>query len=336
MAEIIEKPKPLSDTARGIAKRFFRHENAVLGIVLIALIGALAGVTKGLTFTRANMTNVLLQSSIRGVASVGQAFVILTTGIDVSVGGVGLVSSLLGASLMTKDIYLNIVGHPVSMYLGMLVMLMVGASWGVINGLSVSRIGMPPLIVTLAMWQVTTGVARQICGGMPFTEQPAGLSFLGAGKVAGVPVPVIVFVAVAVVGYFVLNHTPFGRAVYAVGGNPLSAWLSGINVRNIQFTVYIISGFLAGLAAIINLGRIMSASMQTLAGLELDTIAAVSVGGVSLTGGRGSVIGVVIGVLIIGVVSNAMGVLGAGPATQGIARGSIIISAVAIDYIRRR
>jgi len=141
---------------------------------------------------------------------------------------------------------------------------------------------------------------------------------------------------VAIVAYFVLAHTPFGRQVYAAGGNPLSAWLSGIRVREIQFAVFVIAGFLAGIGGIVHTARVMSASMRSLGGLELDSIAAVCVGGVSLMGGRGTLIGVVIGALIIGVINNGMSLLGAGPAMQGIVKGVIIIAAVAIDYIRRR
>ena len=336
MAETVERAKPLSAVAREVAQRFFRNENAVLVLALIALIGGLAIITKGLTIRGANMMNVLLQSSIRGVASVGQAFVMLAAGIDVSVGGIGLMCAILGASLMTNAPYLNIIGYPVSMYIVIPIMLLAGASWGAINGLSVSRIGMPALIVTLAMWGIATGVGFQICGGRSIAAQPDALAFVGQGRIVGIPVPVIIFVVVAGIAYFVLQHTTFGRSVYAVGGNPVSAWLSGIKVKNIQFMVYVISGFLAGLAGVIMTGRVMSASMRTLGGLELDSIAAVCVGGISLAGGRGSLIGAVIGVLIIGVINNGMSVLGADPALQGIVKGVIIFTAVAFDYMRRR
>ena len=333
MAEITEKPQPTS--VRDIARRFVRNENAILVLILIALIGVFSVLTKGLTSAAVNMMNVLLQSSNRGVAAVGQAFVMLTAGIDVSVGGIGLFCSVLGVLLMTKS-SANIVGHPVSMYTGLLVMLLGGLGWGIVNGLAVSRIGMPALIVTLAMWQITAGLGFQISGGIAVGELPDSLAFLGSGTVAGVPVPVIIFVAVAVVAYFVLSHTTFGRFVYAVGGNPVAAWLTGIKVKNVLFTVYVISGFLAGLAGVMMTSRVMSASMKTLAGLEIDSIASVCVGGVSLAGGKGSLVGVILGALIIGVINNGMSVLGAGGAVQRILKGAIIFAAVAIDYWRRR
>jgi len=334
MPEAVERPEAV--TARETAKRIFRHENAVLAIVLGALIGGMGVATKGVSIRAQNMVNVLLHSSIRGVATIGQAFVILSGGIDLSIGGVGLFCSLLGVLMMTEAEWLNLVGHPVSIYIGIPVMLLAGAGWGTINGVSVSRIGMPPLIVTLAMWEISKGAAFRMSGGTSAGFLPESLAFFGSGRVAGVPVPIIIFIGVAAVAYFVLHYTSFGRSAYAVGGSPVSAWLSGINVRNVRFTVYVISGLLTGLAAVLVSAFTMIASMRTLEGLELDTIAAVCIGGVSLMGGRGTVIGAVIGVLIVSVINNAMTILGAEPTLQNITKGAIIITAVAIDYVRRR
>jgi len=330
MTEIAENPKPFSDTAKDIARRFFRHENAVLTGVLVAIIAVLAVMSNGVSLCRANVKNILVQSSIRGIASMGQLFVILTAGIDLSVGGLALLSMFLGASLMTGKAGLTGLG------VGAMIALLAGVGIGVLNGLSVSRIGMPALIVTLAMWQILKGCAYQVTRGTPIWELPPGLASIGQGSIAGVPVLVSIFVAAAVATYFVLNYTTFGRSVYAVGGNPVSAWLSGINVKNMLLSVYMISGFLAGLAGYLTTARLMSAHITGIRGLELDTIAAVVVGGVSLFGGRGTVIGVVIGVMIIGVINNGMNVLGVPPSFQDIVKGVVIFTAVAIDFIRRR
>ena len=335
MAETTEKRQSTSHRFRDIVRRFGRHENMVLVVVLIALIGGFSVLSKGLTSSAVNMMNILLQSSNRGVAAVGQAFVILSSGIDVSVGGVGLFCSLLGVVLMTES-SANIIGYPVSTYIVVLVMLLAGTGWGVVNGLSVSRIGMPALIVTLAMWQITLGAGWLVCGGQVIAELPDNLTFLGSGIVSGIPMPVIFFIVVAAVSYFVLSHTTFGRSVYATGGNLISAWLSGIKVKKILLSVYAISGFLAGLASVMMTSRVMSTSLRTLEGLELDSIASAAVGGVSLAGGKGSLVGVVLGALIIGVVNNGMCVLEANPAVRGIIKGAIIFAAVAIDYTRRR
>ncbi len=336
MAERAGSFETNTDKAKRIVRRFFRYENAVLVIVLVVLIAALSVVTNGQTSTPQNMRNILIQSSMRGVAAVGQAFVILTAGIDLSVGGIGLFVSVLGASMVTGLGYQNITGGQATLPMAIATMLWVSIGVGALNGTAVSRIGVPPLIVTLAMWEGMKGVAFLTGKGQSIGHMPEALRLIGSGSVAGVPVPIIIFIAVAIIAYFVLNYTEFGRSVYAAGGNPASAWLSGINVRATLFRVYVISAFLAGLAGVIATARIMSASMATLTGLELDSIASVVIGGVSLMGGRGNLIGVVLGVIIIGVINNGMSVMGADPAVQGIARALIIFSAVAIDCVRRR
>ena len=335
MAEITEKPKSLADTARETARRIFRHENAALIFVLIGLIFVMGYLTRGKTLSMANTMNVLLLSSIRGMAAIGQGMVILTAGIDLSVGGNAMFCSVLGAGVMATN-WQNIIGHPLPIGLGVLIMLLAGTAWGAFNGTMVSRVGIPALISTLGLWQITTGAGIIVSGGHDTGWQPEGLAWFGSGNVGGVPVPVIIFAVVAVIAYFALNHTTYGRSVYAVGGNPVSAWLSGINVKRVQFSVYAIAGFLSGLAAFTMLGRMMFASNRSLKGLEIDSIAAATVGGVSLMGGRGTLIGVVLGTLIIGVINNAMTVLNADPSTMGIVKGSIIILAVVIDYMRRR
>lgn len=326
MAEIVERPS--GARVQEIAKRFFRHENAVLVLILVGIVAALAVATRGATLTRGNITNIWVQSSSRGIAAIGQTFVLLASGIDISIGGVGLMCAILGAKLMSGQ-----VGFPI---VGIGAMLLLGLGIGALNGSLVSRIGMPAVIVTLAMWQVTTGGAYMICRGKVTRFLPEVFAFFGQGYIAGVPVPVIIFLAVSGVAYFVLYHTTFGRSVYAVGGNPVSAWLSGINVKNIQFMVYVISGFLAALVGLIIMSRVMSAGMTTVVGVELDSIAAVVIGGVSLAGGKGTMIGAVIGVLILGILNNGMNVFALDPAYQDVVKGSIIIAAVAIDYLRRR
>lgn len=326
-------PKDRVSRAKDIARRFLRHENAVLVVVLVVLIGVVAVVTKGLSTQPTNVVNVIRHSSMRGIAGIGQAFVILTAGIDVSVGGVALVTAVLGAGLMTANARQCLLGSPLPLALGLAIMLLTGLGWGAVSGLSVSRIGMPPLIVTLAVWQVVNGIAFHMCLGRAIGGLPAGIALFGIGTVANVPVPSIIFISVAVVAYLVMTYTTYGKSVYAVGGNPVSAWLSGIKVNNILFSVYVVSGFLAALAGVIYTALAQSSSMGTAGGVMLDSIAAATVGGVSLAGGKGTIIGVVLGTLIIGVINNLFSLLGALPALQGIAKGAIIIGAVALDYV---
>ncbi len=326
VAEIMEKQKP--SRVQEVAKRVFRHENAVLGIILASLVGVFGVLSKGYAVTAYNVMNVILQSSMRGLAAIGQAFVILTAGIDISVGGMALVTLSLAAVLMTGRAGLT--AGPIAL------MFLLGMTIGASTGLSVSRINIPPLIVTLAVWGILRGASMQITKGYTITGLPPSVAFFASGRIAGVPVPVIIFTVACVVAYFVLNHTSFGRSVYTVGGNPTSAWLSGINVKNIRFSVYVISGFCATLAGLVIMSRTMSAAMGSVYGLELDSIASVVIGGVSLMGGRGNIAGVAIGAVMIGVINNGMSIMAASPAVQDIVKGAVIIIAVAIDYIRRR
>jgi len=319
-----------------IFKAILRHENTALALILIVLIGVLAVITGGLTISKDNLVNIMFQSSSRGVASIGQAFVILTAGIDVSVGGVGLLLATLGGALMTQAMHLNIIGYEVPIVVGIILMMVFGLAIGLFNGFFVSYLGVPALITTLAVWRMATGTAFLIAHAQTIMDLPRSISIIGQGYLGGVPISVLIFIGVAGLAYLVLNYTGYGRSVYAVGGNPTSAWLSGINVTRTILFAFGISGVLAGLAAVITLSRSLTASMVTLNGLELDTIASVVIGGVSLNGGRGTIIGVVIGVIILGVINNGMNILVVGPALQDLIKGAIILTAVTIDVVRKR
>lgn len=323
------------DEKVSLAKSVVKHENAILLVVLLIIAAFFGVLTNGSSLTVGNLKTILLQSAVRGIAAIGQTFVILTGGIDISVGGTGLLSAVICASTLTTG-HQNIFGAPIAIGLGILLTLLMGIGVGTINGLSVSKLKMPALIVTLSIWQILRGIAYQMTKGQTIINLPRALAFLGQGELLGIPVPVIIFAILAVIAYFVLYHTTFGRAVYAVGGNIHSAWLSGIKTKNILISVYIISGFLAAIAGVITLSRTMAASLLTLGGLEMETIAVVAIGGISLSGGRGNFIGAVIGLVILGLVNNGMVIVGLNPAFQDLVKGAIIFIAVAIDFIRRR
>jgi ribose/xylose/arabinose/galactoside ABC-type transport system permease subunit len=320
---------------RRFEKRLLKHEMSLLIVIMLVIIGGFAISTNGRSITASNITNIMLQSSIRGVASIGQMFVILTGGIDLSVGGVACLSGNLCAALLTES-EMNIVGAPVSLAIAIPVMLALALGVGAFNGFAVSRIHMPALIVTLAVWEMTLGGVFQLGHGFSFLFLPRSLAPIGHGIIGGLPMPVIIFIATATAAYLVLYSTTFGRSIYAIGGNPVAARLSGLRVTNIIFWGYVICAFLAGIAGLISISRQMVASCYTASGLELDTIAAVCIGGVSLGGGRGTLIGVIIGVMIIGIVNNGMNVIGLSPTLQSLVKGAIIFSAVAAYNIRRR
>jgi ribose/xylose/arabinose/galactoside ABC-type transport system permease subunit len=342
MAEVAERRE--RGTARDIARRVLRYENATLGIILAALIGIFAVVTGGKTIAAGNMRMIAVEGATMGVGAIGQLFVMLTAGIDLSVAGIAFGTSALGASMMCTELWRNIlVTHnilgytvPASIWVGIPATLAMGVGFGVISGLVVSRIGVPPFIATLGMWQIAHGTGFMITGGFTIPHLIDPLRFFGQRFIYGFPVPGIIWIVVAVIAYFVLNYTSYARSVYATGSNPVSAWLSGISVRNTQLSVYMISGFTAALGGLIRTARVMSVSYSSFTGLELQTIACTVVGGVSLFGGKGTVIGVVLGSLIISIILNGMTVLRADPFLQSLTLGVIVIAAVAIDYWRGR
>jgi ribose transport system permease protein len=316
--------------ARKVARRILGHENTVLGLILIVLISIFAVLTKGGNLTQRNVLGVLVQSSVRGIAAMGQTFVILTGGIDLSQGSIALLTMAMAGEYMQGRVGIQ----PTAA--GIAIMLFVSMAIGSTSGLAVSRIKMPALIVTFALWIALKGAALRVSGGYVITNLPEQIAFLGQERIAGFPVLGIAFITIAAITYFVLHHTTFGRSVYATGGNPAGAWLSGIDVKKIQVWVFAISGLLAGVAAWATMSRIACFTMAAVEGLEIDSIAVTVVGGISLMGGRGSVIGVVIGTFIFGVISNGMNIMGVAPAFQTIAKGLIIYAAVAIDYLRRQ
>ena len=341
MVEVVERPRSSTDRAKDIARRVIRHENAALVIVLASIIGAMALATGGKSILPRNMRMIPVQTASRGVASLGQAFVILSAGIDLSIAGVAFATSALGAAMMTHQIWQNILGYAAPIWVGIPAMLAAGAGLGAISGLLVSRANIPPLITTLGMWQIAHGIGFFITGGFTITRMVDPLRFFGQGWVLGgtpakFPVGGIMFLVMAATVYFVLHHTSYARAVYATGGNPVSAWLAGINVRNIRLSVFIISGLLAATGGLILTSRVMSVSYQSFYGLELESIASVVIGGVSLFGGKGTLIGVVLGVFIIGVIKNGMSILGTDPFMEGLLLGALVITAVGIDYWRKR
>jgi len=328
--------------SRKLISRVFRHEESLRAAILIVVIMVFAGLTKGKTLQFSSIMNTLLSSGTTGIATIGQLFVVLGGGIDVSIGssigGVAILAGVFNAALMGSAMGALPIFTQILLPVGLatLITLLLGVGIGLGNGMLISRIDTPPLITTLAMAPIVLGVAKYITGGHRMGELPANLAFWGQGRILEVPVPFIIFVVVAVITYFVLNHTTYGKAVYASGGNPAATYLCGINIKNVILSTYAISGFLAALTGTIMVSKVMIADINMAPYLMIDTIAAVAIGGVSLSGGRGTLIGAVIGVFLISVVSNGMNVLLLGPAGQGLARGLIILVAVAVDVIRRK
>jgi len=299
-----------------------------IALILALLIILLAIFTQGTFIRLSNIVNVLVQSSIVGIATVGMTFVILDRGIDLSVGGVACLSGAIGAIMMVK------LGVP--WILSVLAMLAVGIIAGFVNGLVVALLGVAPFIATLAMMSIGFGFAQFILGGRTVFGLPPQHAVFGQGYLLGIPVCVIMLFAFVGVAHVVLRYTPFGRQLYAMGGNPEAAWLAGIPVRRNRIAVYSISGLMAGFAGLVSTSRIMCGQILIGQGLELDTIASAVIGGVSLFGGEGGVGGALLGSLLIVSINNGLNLLGVSPFIQTAVKGLVILAAVVIDVLRRR
>jgi ribose/xylose/arabinose/galactoside ABC-type transport system permease subunit len=316
--------------------KLLRNDNVIRFLILVALVIVFAILTRGVTIGTANISNVLVQSAIRGIAACGQALVVLTAGLDLSVSGVVAVALMTGGSLITENPEYSLLGFALSPVFAILIMLTIGTAFGFANGYIVARFRLPALIVTLGSWQIGVGLAYQVTGSGFVDKLPQSIAFIGQGDFLFIPIPILIFFGVVAVTYYLLHHTPFGAEVYAVGGNPRAAFISGVRVMRVRIAVFAIAGLLYGIGSVIAMSRYLSSTMAQATGLELATIAAVAIGGVSLSGGKGTIIGVLLGVLIIGVLDNGLSVMGVGPAYQAIAKGVIIVAAVGLDAIRHR
>ncbi|MCB2292195.1 ribose ABC transporter permease [Clostridium algoriphilum] len=266
-----------------------------------------------------NIKNVLTQVSVNAVIAVGMSFVILTGGIDLSVGSILAVSAAVAASIIKST------GN---LFLAIIVALAIGAVIGFINGILISKGRIQAFIVTLATMIIFRGVTYVYTNGTPISGLGQSFSSIGNKMILGIPIPVVFMVIIFGIAFYVLSQTRYGRYIYALGGNEDSARLSGINTDKIKTLVYVICGATAALSGIIVTSRIGSASPNAGVGFELDAIAAVVLGGTSLIGGEGSVVGTIIGALIIGVLNNGLNLMNVSPFYQSIIKGIVILLAV--------
>ncbi|WP_147803705.1 ABC transporter permease subunit [Alkalicoccus halolimnae] len=272
----------------------------------------------------ANLLNVLRQVSINALIAFGMTFVILTGGIDLSVGSTLALASAVSASLMASGL------DPI---LAVMVGLLAGAVLGAFNGVFIAKGKVAPFIATLATMTIYRGLTLVLTDGRPVSGlgESAAFEMLGRGYFLGIPVPAITMMIAFAVLYLILKKTTFGRRVYAVGGNEEAAVLSGIKADRIKIYVYSLTGMLSALAGMILTSRLNSAQPTAGTMYELDAIAAVVLGGTSLTGGRGWIVGTLIGALIIGVLNNGLNLLGVSSFFQQVVKGSVILLAVLLD-----
>ncbi|MBP2659907.1 MAG: ABC-type transporter, integral rane subunit [Firmicutes bacterium] len=296
-----------------------------IGIAIVALFVFLS-VSSPHFLDIANLLNILLQVSISTIIAVGMTFVILTSGIDLSVGPLTAFSSVIIGLTLHLDIG---IGIPI------LSGILVGGLLGFMNGILIAKFKIPAFIATLGMMSVARGAALFITNGQTIHMFPSEFRFISAGNLMSIPIPVIYALVVVMIAIFILNYTKFGRHIYAIGGNKEAARLSGINVKSVETWAYIICGITCGFGAVILTGRLNAAQPIAGIGYELDAIAAVIIGGTSLNGGEGSIGGTLMGAILIGMLRNGLNLLNVSPFLQQIVIGTVIVSAVFFDQYRR-
>jgi ribose transport system permease protein len=274
-----------------------------------------------------NLLNILRAISINAILAAGMTFVILTAGIDLSVGSTVAVSGVVAVLAAMAGL-----PAPVALVLGV----GTGALCGYVNGALSAYLALAPFIVTLGTMTFLRGLAYTLTEGQPIVDTALSFKLLGSGYFMGIPIPVYVMIIVYIIAWFLLERTRFGRHVYAVGGNPKAARLAGIKVKKIITSVYVIAGICAGLAGLIFAARVISAQPTAGQGYELDAIAAVVLGGTSLAGGKGRIIGTLIGSIILGVLTTGLILMNVPFFTQLLIKGGVIIFAVAIDSLKQQ
>lgn len=299
---------------------------AAAGALIVVFV--LLSIVSPVFLTSNNLFNVGVQIAVTAVIAVGMTLVIVTAGIDLSVGSVSALSGVLGAMLM--------VNFGLPPLLGIVGGTLVGATAGLVNGFLITAAGLSPFIATLGMLTVARGLVFVVSGGVAVFGAPDSFRLLGQGVIGPIPVPIVALVVVALVGYFVLSRTKLGRYSYAIGSNPEAARLSGIPVNRYLLAVYVISGALAGFGGMIAASRVNSGQPNFGVALELDVIAAVVIGGASLFGGRGTIIGTLIGAFLIALIRNGAVLLDVNLFYQQIIVGVVIWLAVYWDQLRRR
>ena len=316
-----------------------RTGGILAGLIVVLVVTNVA--THGDFLAPGNVVNILRQIAVNAILATGQTFVIITAGIDLSVGSLVALTGVLMAGTLAG---------PFGVWGGLLAAIVVGlgvgAAAGVVNGYPVVKFNLPPFITTLAMMLVARGLAFMYTQGRPIEIDNDPYDALGSGLVLqgltralhfpGLPVPVIVMLLVVAGASYVLTQTRFGRYVFAIGGNEEAARLSGIDVGRVKLLVYVISGALAGLASLLLAARLSSGLPQSGEDYNLQSIAAVVVGGTSLMGGRGSIAGTFVGALLIGVLYNVMNLLNVQSYAQEVVLGAVILVAVLLDELRKR
>lgn len=298
---------------------FISTFRAVIILVIMCMIAAFLSPE---FLSVSNLFNVVRQITVVAILGCGMTFVILTGGIDLSVGAIIGLAGAISAGVLT---------YTGNVALAMGAGLLIGVLCGAANGFFVAKCGIPPFIATLGMMTLLRGCVLVYTKGAPIPIREDAYKWVGKGDLLGVPIPIVLLIVIFALAYFVLGHTKYGRSVYALGGNREATRLSGIPVVKTEWITYIISGLMCGIAAIVLTARLGSAQSTGGTGYELDAIAAVILGGTSLSGGVGFVLPTVVGALIMGIIDNILTLLNVNPHATNIVKGAVILIAVLAD-----
>ncbi|WP_219844815.1 ABC transporter permease [Microbacterium sp. MYb62] len=300
-----------------------------LGIVAVLIVLVIAFSVMSPNFLDpTNILNIARQIATLGIVAVGFSFVLITGGIDLSVGYQISLNVVVTGMLMAQ--------FGVPWFLAVLLALVLGTLVGLVNGIIITFTGVAPLIVTLSMMMILNGLSYLISKGLPIFGFPAEFSMLGQGAILGIPVSVYVLIAVWIIGLFILNKTYIGRYFYAIGNNVEAARLSGVNTRRTIILVYALCGFFTSIGAVLLLSRLNSAQSATGAGFEFSVLTACVLGGISVMGGRGSLFGAFVGVMIVGVLDNGLVLLNVSEYVQLVIKGCILLAAVIYDAMSKK
>lgn len=311
---------------RNLFQKLLRRREAGISIALVGLVMLITAFQPNFV-SKDNLFLVSRQIALTAIIALGVLFVILTGGIDLSVGSIVGLSGFICGLAMAAGL------HPL---VAVVVGLLTGAAIGAVNGAIVAYVGVTPFIVTLGMLGAAHGAVLVIKQGDSIREISKAFIAFGNGSIFGISVPVLILLAIAVACYLVLGRTIFGRQVFAIGGNERAAALSGINTRAVKFLTYVLSGLLSAITGILFVARFQSAQADAGKGMELDAIAAAVIGGTSLMGGEGSVPGVLLGAIIMGVIRNGLVLMRVSSYWQELIIGAIIVMAAIVDVIRSR
>jgi ribose transport system permease protein len=308
-------------------KRLLSSDKIGLIAALIIVIVVFSILTDGLFISKSNIINILIASSIVGMVVIGECYLIITAHVDLSPGSVAAFSGVLVSLLLRNG---------VPLFIAMIIVVCMGLCIGFLNSLLVNKLKLEAFIATLATMSIFRGLAFIICGGKAVFVTNNLFLKLGSGRVAGIPIPVIIFIISFAVFMIILARTRFGRNVYMVGGNATAARLAGINAQKLRTKIYMMTSAFAALGGIIQAGRMSSGQPSTSEGLEFDAVTAVVLGGVAMLGGVGTLSGALIGLFIMQGFNNGLMMLNVPSFWQTVSRGLLLIAALSFDYIRNR